>query len=192
MAHRYFHGIPDATLLRYSKDHRYSLNMTSAARRTERSADAVRAAARLAKVAGTALAEADLTLPQYRVLVFLDAGERPATQVASLLGLAPSTITAAVDGLTAKDLVERRADPNDRRRVVIALTTHGREMLRTGDAVVAERLDRLLLLLTPDEAETVLSGLEHLNQAMERMLAERFGPPSSKEPRRTPQPDSAT
>jgi hypothetical protein len=64
--------------------------------------------------------------------------------------------------------------------------------VRTGDAVVAERLDRLLLLLTPDEAETVLSGLEHLNQAMERMLAERFGPPSSEEPRRTPQPDSAT
>ena len=151
--------------------------MPSAARRSGRSADAVRAAARLAKVAGTALAEADLTLPQYRVLVFLAAGDRPATQVAALLGVAPSTITSAVDGLTARGLVERRADPSDRRRVVLALTDRGRNALSDGDTVVAARLDRLLTHLDRDEAETVLTGLEHLNRAMERSLAERFGPP---------------
>ena len=126
--------------------------------RTERSADAVRAAARLAKVAGTALVEADLTLPQYRVLVFLDAGERPASHVAALLGVAPSTVTAAVDGLVARGLVA--------------------SVLQRGDDVVAARLDRLLGFLDADEAETVLVGLAHLNRAMERSLAERFGPPA--------------
>ena len=147
--------------------------------RTERSADAVRAAARLAKVAGTALVEADLTLPQYRVLVFLDAGERPASHVAALLGVAPSTVTAAVDGLVARGLVERKADPEDRRKVVLALTSDGSAALQRGDDVVAARLDRLLGFLEPDEAETVLVGLAHLNRAMERSLAERFGPPAS-------------
>lgn len=146
--------------------------------RTERSADAVRAAARLAKVAGTALADADLTLPQYRVLVFLDAGERPASHVAALLGVAPSTVTAAVDGLVARGLVERQADPADRRKVVLALTDGGSAVLRRGDDVVAARLDRLLGFLGADEAETVLVGLAHLNRAMERSLAERFGPPA--------------
>jgi len=150
--------------------------------RTERSADAVRAAARLAKVAGTALAEADLTLPQYRVLVFLDASERPASHVAALLGVAPSTVTAAVDGLVVRGLVQRKADPADRRKVVLALTDGGSTVLRHGDGVVAARLERLLGFLEADEAETVLVGLAHLNQAMERSLAERFGEPSGDPP----------
>ncbi|MFM7069825.1 MAG: MarR family winged helix-turn-helix transcriptional regulator [Actinomycetes bacterium] len=150
----------------------------------ERSVDAVRAAARLAKVAGTALFDVDLTLPQYRVLVFLAAGERPASHVAALLGVAPSTVTAAVDGLTARGLVERRADPDDRRRVVLANTADGRQLLRRGDAVVAARLDRLLQFLSDDEADTVLTGLAHLNRAMEHSLAERFGPPGSNDPGR--------
>ncbi len=87
-----------------------------------RSAAAVRAAARLAKVSGSALADADLTLPQYRVLVFLVARGRPATHVAALLGVTPSTVTSVVDGLVARGLVERSSDPVDRRRVVLSLT----------------------------------------------------------------------
>ena len=140
-----------------------------------RNADAVRAAARLAKVAGTALGEADLTLAQYRVLVFLDATDRPATHVAGLLGVTPSTVTSVVDGLTQRNLVERRADPSDRRRVMLSLTDDGRRMLVRGDDVVGERLGGLLQRLEPAEAEQVLAGLEHLNRAMESFLAEKFG-----------------
>lgn len=140
-----------------------------------RNADAVRAAARLAKVAGSALGGAGLTLAQYRVLVFLDRGPRPATHVAALLGVAPSTVTSVVDGLAGRGLVERSADDHDRRRVVLTLTDAGRAELARGDDVVGERLALLLERLRPDEAETVLSGLEHLNRAMESYLAERFG-----------------
>jgi DNA-binding MarR family transcriptional regulator len=82
----------------------------------------VRAAARLARVAGNALAEADLTLTQYRVLVFLDAGDRPASDVAALLDVVPSTVTSVVDGLCTRGLVARGEDPRDRRRVVLSLT----------------------------------------------------------------------
>jgi DNA-binding MarR family transcriptional regulator len=142
-----------------------------------RNADAVRAAARLAKVAGTALGEADLTLAQYRVLVFLDGTDRPATHVAGLLGVTPSTVTSVVDGLTARDLVSRRADPSDRRRVVLSLTDEGHRMLARGDEVVGERLGHLLERLEPEEAEQALAGLEHLNRAMESFLAEKFGGP---------------
>lgn len=146
-----------------------------------RNADAVRAAARLAKVAGTALGEAGLTLAQYRVLVFLDAGERPASHVAALLGVTPSTVTSVVDGLCARSLVERRPDPSDGRRVVLSLTDAGRDQLAAGDEVVGDRLGMLLERLDPTDAEAVLAGLEHLNRAMESYLVERFGaaaPPS--------------
>lgn len=142
-----------------------------------RHADAVRAAARLAKVSGSALAEIDLTLPQYRVLVFLDSGGRPASDVAALLDVAPSTVTSVVDGLCARGLVLRGEDPHDRRRVVLALTAHGKKMVTTGDSVVAERLGRLLDRLPRAEADAALAGLESLNSAMEDYLTEKFGRP---------------
>jgi DNA-binding MarR family transcriptional regulator len=145
--------------------------------RDRRNADAVRAAARLAKVAGTALAEGDMTLAQYRVLVFLDAGARPATQVAQLLDVTPPTVTSLVDALESRGLVARSADPDDRRRVVCSLTPAGRRALQRGDVLVGERLGRLLDRLAPGEAEQAVSGLEALNRAMELALADRFGRP---------------
>lgn len=143
-----------------------------------RHADAVRAAARLARVAANALGDAELTLAQYRVLVFLHDGERPATQVAGLLGVTPSTVTSVVDGLATRDLVCRRADPGDRRRVMLGITDLGREMVDRADGVVGERLEKLLDRLEPGRAEQVLVGLEQLNHAMDLYLAEKFRDPS--------------
>lgn len=145
--------------------------------RTTRRADAVRAAARLARVAGAALADAELTLAQYRVLVFLDNADRPASDVAALLDVTPSTVTSVVDGLVQRHLVARGADARDRRRVMLGLTDAGREVLHEGDHVVAERLGRLLDHLDDDGAEAVLHGLETLNGAMESFLEEKFGRP---------------
>lgn len=142
----------------------------------------MRAAARLARVSGAALAEADLTLAQYRVLVFLDAGERPASHVAALLDVTPSTVTSVVDGLCNRELVRRGEDPCDRRRVVLSLTDAGRDQVAEGDRVVAERLGRLLDRLPDDEAEGALSGLESLNAAMEQYLTEKFGRPRGTDP----------
>jgi len=142
---------------------------------SERSVDAVRAAARLAKVAGSALAEAELTLPQYRVLVFLSVRDRPAAHVAALLGVTPPTVTSVVDGLVARGLVARGSDPDDRRRVRLSITGAGTTAVTAGDEVVGAGLDRLLARLDADEAETALVGLEVLNHAMELALEERFG-----------------
>jgi DNA-binding MarR family transcriptional regulator len=142
-----------------------------------RRADAVRAAARLSRVSGAALAGAELTLSQYRVLVFLDAGDRPASDVAALLDVTPSTVTSVVDGLVGRSLVRRGTDASDRRRVVLKLTDEGRHVLRQGDELVAERLGRLLDRLSDDQAEGVLLGLETLNGAMESYLEEKFGRP---------------
>lgn len=137
----------------------------------------MRAAARLARVAGNALAEADLTLTQYRVLVFLDAGDRPASDVAALLDVVPSTVTSVVDGLCTRGLVARGEDPRDRRRVVLSLTEKGSAHLGEGDRVVADRLEKLLDRLPDAEAEGALAGLESLNVAMELYLTEKFGRP---------------
>ncbi len=158
-----------------------SVDATSDSSRGTRSetrhADAVRVAARLAKLSGSALAEIDLTLPQYRVLVFLDVGGRPASDVAALLDVAPSTVTSVVDGLCARDFVVRGEDTCDRRRVVLSLTRRGHEMVAAGDRIVAERLGKLLDRIPREEADAALAGLESLNAAMENYLTEKFGRP---------------
>ena len=142
-----------------------------------RFADAARAAARVARVAANAVAEADLTLAQYRVLVFIDPADRPATEVAQLLGVSPSTLTSVVDGLCERQLVRRRSDPADGRRVLLAITDAGRTRVVAADAEIAQRLSGLLARLGPERAGAALDGLDLLNEAMDDYLAEHFGGP---------------
>ena len=47
--------------------------------------------------------------------------------IAAQIGVPPSSLTGMVDTLVERGLVERRADPNDRRIVRIALTDAGRQ-----------------------------------------------------------------
>ena len=51
----------------------------------------------------------------------------------------------------------------------------GRTLLATGDDLLGQRLERLLGRLPANQAETVLSGLEHLNHAMDLALDDLLG-----------------
>jgi DNA-binding MarR family transcriptional regulator len=95
--------------------------------------DAVLGASRaLVAVAARSLAGVaeDVTLPQYRALVELAARgpQRPA-DLASALGVDPSTATRMCDRLVRKRLVQRRRISADRRGVRISLTGAGRALV---------------------------------------------------------------
>jgi DNA-binding MarR family transcriptional regulator len=95
--------------------------------------DAVLGASRaLVAVAARSLAGVaeDVTLPQYRALVELAARgpQRPA-DLASALGVDPSTATRMCDRLVRKQLVQRRRISADRRGVRISLTGEGRALV---------------------------------------------------------------
>lgn len=103
-----------------------------------------RAAARLARAVENALATVELSLPQYRMLIFLDeGGAAAASALAGHLGVSRPSVTALVDGLVARGLAERRNDPRDRRRVAHSVTPLGLEILAAADAAVESRLDEL-------------------------------------------------
>src|SRR5579875_2609967 len=93
-----------------------------------------RTAAWLAKQVEIGLAEVDLSLPQYRVLGLLDESSAVSSDLADRLDVRPPTVTAVVDGLVTRGLVERRPVEGDRRRVAHALTDAGRRLLLAGDA----------------------------------------------------------
>jgi DNA-binding MarR family transcriptional regulator len=107
---------------------------------TDRRRSVGRTAAWLAKQVEIGLASVDLSLPQYRVLGLLDESAAVSSDLANRLDVRPPTITAVVDGLVGRGLVERRPVEADRRRVSHALTGEGRRLLVAGDAAVFDRL----------------------------------------------------
>src|ERR1035437_5415210 len=84
-----------------------------------------RTAAWLAKQVEIGLGSVDLSLPQYRVLGLLDESPAFSSALAERLAVRPPSVTAIVDGLVARGLVERRPVESDRRRVGHALTENG-------------------------------------------------------------------
>ena len=128
---------------------------------------AARAAARLSRQVERALVPAELSLPQYRLLALLADSEELASALAGLLAVRPPSVTALVDGLVQRGLVERRGSEHDRRCVTHVLTDAGRAVLATGDEVVAERLAALVHHLPLHEAGDALDGLEHWGDALD-------------------------
>lgn len=126
-----------------------------------------RVAARLAKVVERSLGEADISLPQYRLLVYLSERSEAASVLADALAVRPPSVTALVDGLVARGLVERRPDVVDRRRVTHALTDEGRRTLEAADEAVVAALHVLLAAVPAARRRRALEGLDAWGEALD-------------------------
>jgi long-chain acyl-CoA synthetase len=135
--------------------------------RTTTTTGAARAVARLAKQVEVALAPLDLSLPQYRVLSLLADGSSASSVLARKLAVSPPSVTAVVDGLVARGLVERRDDPEDRRRLTLLLTRDGKRLLAAADVAGEARLDEIAGFLV-DPPDALAAGLEGWNRALDR------------------------
>jgi long-chain acyl-CoA synthetase len=136
-----------------------------------------RAAARLARAVENALGEVELSMPQYRMLIFLaEGGAAAASALAGKLGVSRPSVTALVDGLVGRGLVERQPDPADRRRVRHAVTAEGLDALERADEAVTARLVEVAERVGGDERATAFAGLaawEHaLNVTRDEKLAD--------------------
>jgi len=114
------------------------------------------------------LAGRDLTLIQAQVLRALRAEPLAAGQLAARFGIRPSAVTQMTDRLLRKGLIERRALPEDRRAVVIALTTDGERLI---DELGARRSQLLVTALADLKGETwaqVVAAFEQVITALEK------------------------
>ncbi len=78
--------------------------------------------------------------------------------LAAALSVDPSVMVAILNDLESARLVERRRDPSDRRRHIVAITEAGRRQLAKAQEAVAEVEQGLFADLTPDEV-AALRGL---------------------------------
>ena len=140
-----------------------------------------RIAARLARQVELGLAEVDLSLAQYRVLMLLSHQAEGASRLADHLAVSRPSITSVIDGLVARRLVVRHPDPEDRRRVEHQLTTQGRELLHRADDAVDARFESIVSHLPdPERAAEAVAGLECWRQALDAARANRSRPLEAK------------
>ena len=128
----------------------------------------------MARQAEVALTPLDLSLSQYRCLMFLAEGSSAATALAGMLAVSPPSVTSMVDGLVSRGLVERRSEPGDRRLVTHVLTDDGARILKQADKALQARLDEISAFLRAEDAATAERGLELWNEALDAYRASKM------------------
>ena len=103
--------------------------------------------ARLARLLERACGELEppLTLAQYRLLAMIGSGADRASDLAGQLALAKPTVSATVDTLVERGLVERATARDDRRVTTLTVTARrSRGAVRAPKAAMRARLDDVL------------------------------------------------
>jgi DNA-binding MarR family transcriptional regulator len=100
-------------------------------------------------------AEHRMSFPNWQVMVVIGSrGPISAKDVSQHTSQPPDRITRTVDFFEQRGWVARRIDPEDRRRVMLTMTSKGRKLYDHIEAVVREANHQMLLVLTKRERQT--------------------------------------
>ena len=125
-----------------------------------------RASWRLRRASVKELAPFGLTFAQSRVLRILSRRDEPMRigDLAARFEVAPRSATSMIDSLETLGLVERQADPTDRRSVLVGLTAAGAALMqRIGEARRASA-EALFARLTTAQQSQLLEMLSALTE----------------------------
>ena len=113
----------------------------------------------------------DLTLAQYRLLAMIADGAERASHLAGQLALTKPTVSATIDTLVERGLVQRDAVDGDRRATRLTVTAAGRATLVLAETAMRERLDDVLARV--DDPRMVRESLAQLQSALDQRREER-------------------
>ncbi len=111
--------------------------------------------------------ENGLRVPEWRVLACLhDKDGQMITRLAALALMEQSAMTRVIERMEERNLVERRGDTRDRRRVRVFLAAEGRRLVGTLIADARAHEARILALLPPAEHQRLKKSLAQLIKAL--------------------------
>ncbi len=121
----------------------------------------------------------DLSLAQYRTLLYLMGGAKRAGELAAANAVTKPTVSAMINSLRERGWVTDTIDPSDGRVTNIALTRAGRNRVERFEAALADRMEELIPGVDRDEQRASLAALydAHAQTRGER-LRDVFGSPS--------------
>jgi MarR family transcriptional regulator, organic hydroperoxide resistance regulator len=109
-----------------------------------------------------------LTWPQFRLLQLCQSTDMRVTEIAEELGFQPSAVTAMVDRLAARGLIERERCKEDRRVIYTRLTETGEEHYWRLEGRINSALSSAMDQYSTDEVE----GFVEMYENVQRWLAE--------------------
>ena len=166
----------------------------------QRVLDSIRRLVRLLR-AGSRASEAavGLSTAQLFVLQKLD-GERPLSlnELAARTLTHQSSVSVVVSRLAERGLVRRRPAPGDARRLELALTPRGREVLARSPGSTQDRIIAAVAALPPAEQEALADALEAIvgaagadGRAAPMLFTDEAAESTAARRRRTPRPKRA-
>jgi DNA-binding MarR family transcriptional regulator len=128
--------------------------------------DAARRLTALMRGGGAPWLELDLTMAQLKAMMALSAlGPLSVGRLGRRLGIAEPAASLLVDKLHSQDLVARRSDPSDRRRILVELSENAQALVARLQEVRDERLVELLSELDDDDLLALEQGIQALVRA---------------------------
>jgi DNA-binding MarR family transcriptional regulator len=115
------------------------------------------------------LAEHNLTLPQFDVLAQLDHEEGITQQaLADRLLVTKGNVCGLMDRMMEQGLVERRADPEDRRAYMLHLTPKGKQLIRDVMPAHGQLIVSQIGRLAPEKEKQLLDLLSELDRGLDK------------------------
>jgi len=117
-----------------------------------------------------------LSVPQFRALAYVRRHPGASLSAAAEhIGLTLPSVSTLIDGLVAQGLLARTPSPVDRRRITLALTARGAEVLATARRGAQAGLAARVAALPPIDRARVHRGLEALRRVFEAEEEPRAG-----------------
>ncbi len=108
-----------------------------------------------------------LSSTQFRILKRLSCGPKLGSELAHALMVTPPTVSAAIDSLVRKGLVERCEATEDRRAIPLQITPEGTHCFDVTQQNALTVLVQLVEQISPDERRALAQGLNALSGALE-------------------------
>lgn len=118
--------------------------------------------------------DSGITALQWRLLTYLlrHDGIRQGP-VAELIEVEPITLSRMVDRLAEAGLVERRADPTDRRAWLLHLTPRAHALLKDQRPMVEQVTEEATEGLTPAEHDQLIALVERIRANLSRRICQK-------------------
>lgn len=98
-------------------------------------------------------------------------GEVMPSTIGKYTGMNKSSLTHLIDDLENKEIVYRKNDPEDRRKVLVSLTSKGLKCYSHLNKITAEIADELLEYINEEELDDFIQSLKTMIRILEKLEA---------------------
>ncbi len=107
----------------------------------------------------------NVSFPQFKMMMTLrHIGPCTLKQLAEALGISPASASEMIERLVELELVDRRSDPRDRRRIQVSLTRRAIVGVERHEAMIYKRLDALREQIGPKHAQMWADAFDQLGR----------------------------